>query len=601
MSLQVWLPLNGDLKNQGLSDVQVTTPTVATFDNTGKIGKCLLYNSKVSIPATQVASIFNNEHMSIAFWYNNNGGSTSSHSICGFQGNSEGDSGASRIYDFFQYSSKNDFHWSMGTLGGGVLNGVIPDNTWIHICVIYNSGNLKIYINGILNHDSSGHSSAYTFNKSYYINFGYGQKLNDFRIYDHALSVKEVKEIAKGLVLHYPLKGIGPSNMCNWGYSRTPNLPNTAGNTILSVTLNNDYARYTATTAGTNGGKYGYPCGSGNLIQGTVYTWSCEVRSSVAFTGNSRFRFGFEGGGMFVGSTFTCGTEWKKISKTWTQTTSQAFVCYPSGSFGNNEWIDIRNLKCEVGSVATSYIPNPADSFYALFSDSANIEYDCSGYERNGTKVGTIMATTNTPRYQSSYEFIDDCAQYIKGPLLDWINQTGFSMSCWFYKKTHEHTNGGTKALGHQFIFSQGRDWYSSSDTNYYGVSIVSNQNGGIWIPIANTSFTSTINIPLNTWAHVVLTYDGTTAKLYINGILNTSKAVDKSNLKWGNASNAIVIGKMAHNNVSDTTYFPFVGNISDFRVYATALSAADVKALYTDAGYVDKNGNFHAYEFVEI
>jgi len=30
-------------------------------------------------------------------------------------------------------------------------------------------------------------------------------KMNDFRVYDHALSAKEIEEIARGLVVHYKL------------------------------------------------------------------------------------------------------------------------------------------------------------------------------------------------------------------------------------------------------------------------------------------------------------------------------------------------------------------------------------------------------------
>ena len=42
MSLQIWLPLNGDLHNQGLSNLTVTN-NGATVNNSGKIGKCYYF------------------------------------------------------------------------------------------------------------------------------------------------------------------------------------------------------------------------------------------------------------------------------------------------------------------------------------------------------------------------------------------------------------------------------------------------------------------------------------------------------------------------------------------------------------------------------
>ena len=43
MSLRVWLPLNGNLNNYGISDITVTN-NGATVDNNGKIGKCYKFD-----------------------------------------------------------------------------------------------------------------------------------------------------------------------------------------------------------------------------------------------------------------------------------------------------------------------------------------------------------------------------------------------------------------------------------------------------------------------------------------------------------------------------------------------------------------------------
>jgi len=44
MALQVWLPLKGDLNNQGLSNI-IFTNTGVSIDDNGKIGKCYHFNA----------------------------------------------------------------------------------------------------------------------------------------------------------------------------------------------------------------------------------------------------------------------------------------------------------------------------------------------------------------------------------------------------------------------------------------------------------------------------------------------------------------------------------------------------------------------------
>ena len=68
MSLVVWLPLNGDLHNQGCSNVSVTN-TSATVNTAGKIGSCYSFGTSNSyIKFDNMNFIHNFTECSVSLW-----------------------------------------------------------------------------------------------------------------------------------------------------------------------------------------------------------------------------------------------------------------------------------------------------------------------------------------------------------------------------------------------------------------------------------------------------------------------------------------------------------------------------------------------------
>ena len=209
MSLRIWLPLNGSLENKGLDDITVTN-NGATIDNNGKIGKCYSFNgsnSGINVTGNTIVSLSAGD-FSIAFWiYNDDQGDRSIYLATitptdfGLGIEKTVNEGL-RIY----WQGNPDYYPSF----------LIPVQEWCHITVVIKNSNCYCYKNGTLTafrEDGSFSSNKIT-NIWEYIMLGrdkrtgntvYKGKMNDVRIYNHALSPLEVKHIAQGLILHYPL------------------------------------------------------------------------------------------------------------------------------------------------------------------------------------------------------------------------------------------------------------------------------------------------------------------------------------------------------------------------------------------------------------
>lgn len=216
MSLQVWLPLTGHLNNQGLGNVTVTNNS-ATVDNNGKIGKCYSFNGSNQYLNNTNFEFDTSTDYSTAFWVYFTALPTGTNArpiaICKNASSAYADTVFSISIDYINNGSQGKF----AIIDGGAVvyyDYSFATGIWYHIALTKQGNTKKLYMNGQLlttfSFGGSTRSYKYLFiggvpTNSRILN----GKLNDVRIYDHALSAKEVKELSKGLVLHYPLSNNG--------------------------------------------------------------------------------------------------------------------------------------------------------------------------------------------------------------------------------------------------------------------------------------------------------------------------------------------------------------------------------------------------------
>ena len=213
-----------------------------------------------------------------------------------------------------------------------------------------------------------------------------------------------------------------------------------------------------------------------------------------------------------------------------------------------------------------------------------NTEWDCSGFGNNGTKNGNITLVDSGGRYSKAYSFPNNCNTRVYSTVAPKLLKN-LTFSCWC--KVQQGSNSTWS-----FIVSQGRD----NTADGFNIILNSSLHYCIHGPFGTVDSGVSAN---NTWTHVVGTYDGANVKIFINGILKNTQAYT-ANLVY-NYAPAFVVGKMSYNYNSDSSYFPTNGAISDVRVYATALSDADVLELYNTSLSIDNVGNMYTYEFKEI
>lgn len=592
--LCLWLPFtDGVIKNQGLINDEFITSIDPTFSNDGKLGKCL-EQGQFDMSATMTSKILNNQALTICFWIyvNAEEGSKGGTIFGNINTNVEFNN---RKFSIFQYPTCNDLHLSWMNDAAKVFimtpiyKGVLPSYQWTHVTVTYHNPTMTVYINGIKKYTYSGvsNSSSFEYQTRVVWQNAY-RKLNDFRIYNECISPRQIKEISKGLVCHYPLGEIdgkiGGRNLLQYSSLVGEQLMCNGITVMNSVTLRQyeeeGYHIITPSEGNQNNG-IGFMYNdftSLNIKQGDTITFSCDIKgTSDSHKPNIIIRFQANSGNWWGNNIanskpvyFTPSNDnWKRISVTYTipsdKWTSKTMWLAIHGNYESNLYV--RNLKLEKSSTTTPWTPAPEDntSFYD------NAIYDTSGYNNNGSVADSTCPTwsSDTPRYKGSYVFNGN-NQYIKFQNPITSSSTDFTISCWV---KFDDTTGTSTICTMRTAVGNGIALFKIGNKIRFD---------------DNAQFTfSDYTISANEWTHVVVTRSSSYKNLYINGVLKqTINTVGDMKL----ISNVGTIGASSQSGDGISNYLN--GQLSDFRIYATALSDFNILELYQSSASVDNNGN---------
>lgn len=566
MSLQLWLPLNKNpIIQQGLNTRNVTNNNTTYLSTGGKIGGCYEFNgTNSSIGIGDLSTLVNSDFsFSCWFYHDDTWSSKSWETIFG------GPSG-------FELEMKNGstnsplvyaYSWGKGTF-------TYELNKWNHLVMTRTSSNTKFYLNGELKLTGGAGTIP---SGNYYIGSwssatsqNYKGKVNDIKIYNHCLSIKEIKELYKGLVLHCKLdnNGLGGKNLL---YKKPKTISSTS------------YCAYQLDL-------------TENLAAGETYTlqlWDVNVSHSAKTEAQTGVWVYWGGGSVqlfsWAGPTYFSNGHADYLEKTFTVTSANA-----NGSGATNLWLNIYNSvpsvtgtmnmsigkwKLEKGSVGTPYSLSPIDD------KSNNIIYDSSGYNNNGEIIGTLNISSNSPKYLASTGF-DGSTSLIQSTTakLGLSGNCPFTMSAWVY-------------------------WNENSwRSDYVGIvgNISNNTNGSAWMLIYNGRpdldtwnhrYIATNALQVKTWYHIAIVKEpgglSTTSHIYVNGeeVAGTGTTSEAPNI----VDSGYRIG--CANNTS-SRHFP--GFISDVRIYTTALNAAQIKELYNEKASMTNNSTLFAGQFNE-
>lgn len=586
MALRIWLPLNGNDTNQGTSGTSASTVTAGSFATGGKVTAKCMQNGVRSIPYTYAST----NRFSVALWVKPNS-ATAWTDMFGWG------TGASRIEICANSGTEYRYYNSSGQgliSSGTVISSSIANGAWFHFAMVADGNTVKFYKDGTLVKSASQTATiSATFDTTNTIWVGgyngrgtFNSYINDFRVYDHAMSVKEVKELAMGMVAHYPMDGLGCDampNLLTWTKNYTSATPynHTSASkdgyvihseSLTTVTPNTVYYLSLKST-----GIPGSHDTSGSAVTNKFTVWFyLRITGTTKSVGGYDSAICFSSSGAYINDQKNGIYVWK-----WTAPSNAQDVVIRTNSYSDGSTsvtIKFWDFKIEKG-VYTHYVPGPNQSQYTALGLNSTRLADVTGHGYDLTwSSATPTVVSGSPRYMTANDF--NAARYAVCSTMP-LSMAAFTIAFWFKPRTMANQH---------FILGTFDSWQAN------GIGIYRDKANPTWFNIRMRSSSQGSDcsfggqqFTLDTWHFMVITWDNANAKVYLDGTLKTTTAYAGGTCEFKN----LFLGNSAYSSTSASETEEAA--MSDFRLYATALTADNVTELYKAPVSFTKNGEVHA------
>ena len=572
MSLIHWWPLNGDTQDK-ITGKSGALKSGGVVDGAGKIGKCYSSNNNHTFTSATWScadgiEVLNGSlvgevgsEYSFACWFKVHG-KHGQYQTC-IMSSGDWNSGNCWVIGFDQNNTAIFCPVNNYNKGRLNLSSALSSDQWYHLATVYKNGVSTAYLNGTKVGEVSAQGIYQSSSTTAYIGrdqahsgfFPYNGDINDLRIYDHALSQAEIKELSKALVIHYTFDDI-----CT---EPTTNIITGIKSASGKASLESGRVKINWSPSGDD--SYFFFNWNQTIKANSIYTLSfdCEgLKSGEVATfalsnlSASSYNIALKNGRNSL--TFTAGSDLMNDINTYNR------LFFDDKTRTNGAIFYLSNFQLEEKDHTTPYTPTSRNSF--LHNETGLIQPNTLNNVNLTTdsKSGTLAL-----KCQGSTQIIctnmSDATQGVTASF--WVKCSIPSDSRLVFADNNSKIAFGFFNNGQAIITCGG-----------YGHAHVSN---------IRTNWSAE-------WNHIIVRKTSSNiVDCYINGVKQTLSGSQE----WTHSStNSLSIG--CRYSGGWTSYF--TGLIDDFRYYNTYLSDNDILDLYKTKAYVTDKGDMETHQFIE-